>query len=326
MFVSETLKTHLETSSTISLQSLVLAEWNMNMPDNIYKLGNYRYRPLDSALTYKTLPLTFDNLDAGNYYTDATDADVVIDGGYTNLDVPQLFTSIKEKVKMLYSLEDCVKPFRPRSGINKASYFKNKFIANSGASMTLRPRYYMPSRDDEFKYWSSFRTENNIERGVAKKRSNGRNYIDDAVPFVVYKKKVPANKIVVKMQTNVGTVNLGTLITQSGSLGDPLYGTANKTTPIIWKIQYLNENNWIDAYSFDPNSLRSDGSAIIPEDGYIELEYGLKIPDAYKTTFTFIRTCFLIVDHHYKLFRILITIFNYWSNTKIYYRNFNWKT
>ena len=287
MFVSETLKTHLETSSTISLQSLVLAEWNMNMPDNIYKLGNYRYRPLDSSVTYKTLPLTFDNLDAGNYYTGATDADVVIDGGYTNLDVPQLFTSIKEKIKMLYSLEDCVKPFRPRSGINKASYFQNRSLANSGASMTLRPRYYMPSRDDEFKYWSSFRTEDNIERGIAKNISNGRNYIDDAVPFVVYKKKVPANKIVVKMQTNVGTVNLGTLITQSGSLGDPLYGTANKTTPVIWKIQYLNENNWIDAYSFDSNSLRSDGSAIIAEDGYIELEYGLKIPDEYRAKFKF---------------------------------------
>jgi hypothetical protein len=98
MFVSETLKTHLETSSTVSLQSLVLAEWNMNMPDNIYKLGNYRYRPIDSDVTYKTLPLSFDNLDAGNYYTGATDADVVIDGGYTNLEVPQLFTSIKERL------------------------------------------------------------------------------------------------------------------------------------------------------------------------------------------------------------------------------------
>ena len=228
MFVSETLKTHLETSSTISLQSLVLAEWNMNMPDNIYKLGNYRYRPLDSDVTYKTLPLTFDNLDAGNYYTGATDADVVIDGGYTDLEVPQLFTSIKEKVKMLYSLEDCVKPFRPRSGINKALYFNNRYLANSGALMTLRPRYYMPSRYDEFKYWSSFRTEDNIERGVAKNTLNSLNYIDDAVPFVVYKNPVPANRLVVKMQTNVGTVNMGTMITQSGSLGDPLYGETIK--------------------------------------------------------------------------------------------------
>jgi len=257
------------------------------MPDNIYKLGNYRYRPLGSDVQFRTLPLTFDNLDTGNYYTGATDADVVIDGGYTNLNVPQLFTSIKEKVKMLYSLEDCVKPFRPRSGINKASYFNKRYLANSGASMTLRPRYYMPSRDDEFKYWSSFRTEDNIERGVAKNISNTLNYIDDAVPFVVYKENVPANRLIVKMQTNVGTVDLGPFTTQSGTLEDPLYGTANKTTPLIWKIQYLKDNNWVDAYSFNENSIRDDGTAIIPEDGYVELEYGLKIPDEYKSRYFF---------------------------------------
>jgi len=287
MFVSETLKTHLETSSTIQLQSLVLAEWNMNMPDNIFKLGNYRYRPTGSDVQFRTLPLTFDQLDVGNYYTGATDADIVIDGGFTNSGVPQLFTSTKEKLKMIYSLEDCIKPFRPRSGINKASYFNNRYLANSGSLMTQRPRYYMPSRYDQFKYWSSFRTENNVERGIAKNISNGLNYIDDAVPFVVYKENVPANRIVVKMQTNVGTVNMGTMITQSGSLGDPLYGITNKTTPVRWKIQYLDANSWIDAYSFDENSLREDGSPIIPEDGFVELEYGLKIPNAYKEKFRF---------------------------------------
>jgi len=290
MFVNETLKTHLETSSTIHLQSLVLAEWNMNMPDNIFKLGNYRYRPTGSDVQYRNLPVTFDSLDVGNYYTGATDADIVIDGGFTDSGVPQLFTSTKEKMKMIYSLEDCIKPFRPRSGINKASYFNNKYLANSGASMTQRPRYYMPSRYDEFKYWSSFRTENNIERGTAKNVSNGLNYIDDAVPFVVYKEKVPANRLIVKMQTNVGTVDLGTFTNNSGTFTDPLFGTANKTTPVRWKIQYLNENNWVDAYSFDENSVREDGSPIIPEDGYIELEYGLKIPDAYASTFVFAET------------------------------------
>jgi hypothetical protein len=290
MFVNETLKTHLETSSTIHLQSLVLAEWNMNMPDNIFKLGNYRYRPTGSEVQYRTLPLIFDPLDVGNYYTGATDADIVVDGGFTNSGVPQLFTSTKEKMKMVYSLEDCLKPFRPRSGINKASYFNNRYLANSGASMTQRPRYYMPSRYDEFKYWSSFRTENNIERGTAKNVSNGLNYIDDAVPFVVYKEKVPANRLIVKMQTNVGTVNLGTFTNNSGTFSDPLFGTANKTTPVRWKIQYLNEENWVDAYSFDENSVREDGSPIVPEDGYIELEYGLKIPDAYASTFVFAET------------------------------------
>jgi hypothetical protein len=288
MFVSEALKTHLETSSTIHLQSLVLAEWNMNMPDNIFKLGNYRYRPTGSDVQFRTLPLTFDPLDVGNYYTGATDADIVVDGGFTDTGVPQLFTSTKEKMKMIYSLEDCIKPFRPRSGINKASYFNNRYLANSGASMTQRPRYYMPSRYDQFKYWSSFRTENNIERGIAKNISNGLNYIDDAVPFVVYKEKVPANRLIVKMQTNVGTVDLGSFTTNSGTVTDPLFGTANKTTPVRWKIQYLNEDNWVDAYSFDENSVRDDSSPIVPEDGYVELEYGLKIPDAYKSTFTFV--------------------------------------
>ena len=288
MFVSETLKTHLETSSTVHLQSLVLAEWNMNMPDNIFKLGNYRYRPTGSDVQYRTLPLTFDNLDEGNYYTGATDADVVVDGGFNDSGAPQLFTSTKEKMKMIYSLEDCIKPFRPRSGINKASYFNNRYFANSGVSIAERPRYYMASRYDQFRYWSSFRTEDNIERGIAKNISNGLNYIDDAVPFVVYKEKVPANRIVIKMQTNVGTVDLGPLSTQLGGTGDPFYGNSNKTTPVRWKIQYLNENNWIDAYSFNENSVRDDGLAIIPEDGYVELEYGIKIPDSYKSSYTFI--------------------------------------
>jgi hypothetical protein len=287
MFVSEALKTHLETSSTVHLQSLVLAEWNMNMPDNIFKLGNYRYRPTGSDVQFRTLPLTFDPLDVGNYYTGATDADIVVDGGFTDTGVPQLFTSTKEKMKMIYSLEDCIKPFRPRSGINKASYFNNRYLANSGASMTQRPRYYMPSRYDQFKYWSSFRTENNIERGIAKNISNGLNYIDDAVPFVVYKENVPANRLIVKMQTNVGTVNLGAFTTNSGTIADPLFGEANKTTPVRWKIQYLNEDNWVDAYSFDQNSVRDNGSPIIPEDGYVELEYGLKVPSEYSQTFVF---------------------------------------
>ncbi len=290
MFVNEALKTHLETSATVKLQSLILAEWNMNMPDNIYKLGNYRYRPTDNSSQYFTLPNDFDQLDSGNYFTGATDADVVIDGGFTNADVPQLFTSTKDKMKMIYSLEDCLKPFRPRSGINKPLYFNNKFLANSGASMAQRPRYYMPSRYDEFKYWTSYRTENNIERGIAKNISNDLYYIDDAVPFVVYKDNVPTNRIVVKMQTNVGDVDLGPFSTSSTPIADPLYGTTNKTTPSRWKIQYLKENGWIDAYSFRETDTRSSGDPIIGTDGYVELEYGLKIPEEYQASFIFAET------------------------------------
>ena len=262
----------------------------MNMPDNIYKLGNYRYRPTDTSSQYFTLPNDFDQLDSGNYFTGATDADVVVDGGFTNADVPQLFTSTKDKMKMIYSLEDCLKPFRPRSGINKPLYFNNKFLANSGASMAQRPRYYMPSRYDEFKYWTSYRTENNVERGIAKNISNDLYYIDDAVPFVVYKENVPTNRIVVKMQTNVGDVDLGPFTTSSTSIPDPLFGTTNKTTPARWKIQYLKDNGWVDAYSFRETDTRSSGDPIIDTDGYVELEYGLKIPEEYQSSFIFAET------------------------------------
>ena len=290
MFVSETLKTHLETSATIRLQSLVLAEWNMNMPDNIQKVGNYRYRPLDSTSQYFTLPISFDPLDEGNYYTGATDADVVIDGGFTDSGTPQQFTLQKDKMKMIYSLEDCLKPFRPRSGINKPLYFAGKYVANSGAQMAERPRYYMPSRYDEFRYWTSYRTEDNFERGIANNISNGLNFIDDAVPFVVYKEQVPANRVIVKMQTNVGSVDLGPFTTSTASIDDPLFGDANKTTPSRWNIQYLSDNNWIDLYSFTEADTRPDGSAIIGPDGYVELEYGLVIPEAYKDIFIYAET------------------------------------
>jgi hypothetical protein len=287
MFVNDALKTHLETSSTIQLQSLVLAEWNMNMPDNIYKLGNYRYRPTDDTSKFKTISSNFDQLDSAGYYTGATDADVVVDGGYTDAGIPQLFKSKKDKMNMIYSLEDCLKPFRPRSGINKTLYFNGKFIANSGASMVERPRYYMPSRYDQFKYWTSYRTEDGVEQGIAKNKSGSLFYINDASPFVVYKEKVPANRIIVKMQTNIGSVDLGPFTTASKSINDPLYGNANKTTPVRWKVQYLEENNWIDALSFNENSLRDNGNPIVGSDGYVELQYGLIVPKEYKDIFIF---------------------------------------
>ena len=290
MFVSEALKTHFETSATINLESLVLTEWNMNMPDNLYKVGNYRYRPTDNTSLYYTLPIIFDQLDQGNYYTNATDADVVIDGGFDNSGVPQQFTLQKEKMKMLYSLEDCIKPFRPRSGINKPLYFAGTYMPNSGADMAERPRWYMPSRYDQFRYWTSYRTEDNVEYGIAKNISNGLYFIDDSVPFVVYKNDVPANRIVVKMQTGIGTVDLGPFTTSTGTQADPLFGEANKRTPVRWRVQYLNGEKWTDAITFNESSVRADNSPIIGPDGYVEIEYGLIVPDIYKDIFIYAET------------------------------------
>ena len=84
MFQNEELKDYLLTSQTVSSKSFVIAEWNMNIPGNIQKLGNYRYRK-DGTL-YNVLPNYFELIDTANTYTGATDADVTIDSGFVNED------------------------------------------------------------------------------------------------------------------------------------------------------------------------------------------------------------------------------------------------
>jgi len=288
MFNNEDLKLHLETSPTIRSQSAIIAEWNMNIANNIFRIGNYRYRPAsDISDKYKTVPGTFDVNDIGNFYTGATDADVRIDGGIDpdgNAE-PWFLLEQNKKNKMLYSLEDCFKKFRPRSGINKAVYFPWKKFHHSNMSMSNRPRYYMADKNDNFKYWTSFRTDSGNLRGIANKVVNGQNYIEDTAPFIVYENPVPANRVVIKMQTNVGSVDLGPFSNKSGSFSDPLYGDLNKTTPVKWKVQSLQNNNWIDIISFNSGTTRRDGTAIIKDDGYIEISYGLIVPDKYRDSF-----------------------------------------
>ena len=126
MFQNDELKAHLESFSTVKTQAAVIAEWNMNVADNIFRIGNYRYRPTasndieDPNFKYKIIPNTFDVNDSGNFYTGATDSDVKIDGGIDPIDneQPWFLLAQNQKNKMLYSLEDCFKKFRPRSGIS----------------------------------------------------------------------------------------------------------------------------------------------------------------------------------------------------------------
>ena len=294
MFQDPQLQEYIETSSTIRSQAAIIAEWNMNVAQNILRVGNYRYRPDAIENTedfrYVNIESSFDVNDASYAYTDATDADVVIDGGFDKVageQIPTLFLSKKEKEKLLYSLEDCFGKRRPRSGINKLRYFSNKYSHHANPDMASRPRYYIADKEDPFKYWTSYRSENGVERGIANKVVNGQNKIEDAVPFVVYKDEVPANRIVVKMQTNVGTTNLGPFVNDAGSFDDPFFGASNQTTPVRWKIQYLERNNWVDAIAFNPNSSRRDGSPVIGADGYVEIAYGVIIPDIYRDTFFF---------------------------------------
>lgn len=292
MFQDQELKSYLEDSSVIKLESAVIAEWNMNIADNISKIGNYRFRPLERITlpveeqsVYSALPNNFNEYDEGNFYTGATDADVIFDGGSDNQDVPITFLSAKEKEKLLFSLEDCFNKFRPRSGVNKLRYFSERYTFHSNPEQARRPRYYMAHKDDQFKYWTSYRTDSGVERGIANQPYQNQFYIDDVAPFVVYKDRVPANRIIVKMQTSVGDIDLGPFSNLSSSFADPFFGYKNQTTPIKWKIQYLYGDSWIDAISFDVNSSRSDGTSIIKNDGYVEIAYGLIVPEQYKEIF-----------------------------------------
>jgi hypothetical protein len=290
MFQEKDLLNHLQTSSSVKTQSAVIAEWNMNIYTNILAVGNYRYRPNNPDSIYRTIPNSFvlENKDSSPaFYYGATDADVIIDGGFDKNDLPFNLIEKKDKLKLIYSLEDCLKPFRPRSGINKAVFQSGKFLHNANVNMARRPRYYMADKNDPFKYWTSFRTEDGVEYGTSSKTINGRHMIDDAAPFVVYKKEVPANRLVIKMQTNTGDIDFGKYTNRSGSFSDPYFGELNQTTPSVWKVQVLKNNNWVDAVSFDDEIKRKDGSPIIQSDGYVELAYGLIIPKLYSEVFTY---------------------------------------
>ena len=65
------LTNHLQKTNTIQIESLILAEWNMNDFQKIANTGTYKYRPLTSSSQYYRLPTKYDALDIGDFYTDA---------------------------------------------------------------------------------------------------------------------------------------------------------------------------------------------------------------------------------------------------------------
>jgi hypothetical protein len=288
MYENTSLTTHLNTSNSIDVEAAIYSEINMNYAENISIIGNYRNRPAT-----ETIYATFGTgQDSRAYYQGYTDSDIVVDGGYEiSENIPAVFSSIDTKKKLLFSLEDCFQRFRPRSGINKAVSYGNAsghFAHNTSASMMQRPRYYIADKNDAFKYWTSFRTEQSgtsataVERGISNKavtlNDRVQYYIDDAAPFIVYKSQIPVNRIIVKMQTHVGDSTVGNIYNGDISIPDPFYDAeneiVNRTVPINWKIQYLTTGTsptWVDLKTFT----NADNSAapLIGRDGYIELHY-----------------------------------------------------
>ena len=311
MFNDEELLDHIKTKNTLQIESLVTAEWNLNDLENISNYGNYRYRPGDAASSiYVNLINSYDSNDTANYYLDALESKTVSEYAVDDNDASLLFTTNEVDRELYFSLKECFQPFRPRSGINKALWFNNKYVDNIRSGR--RPRYYMASRYDKFKYWNSYRKEsvtsnditNTFEFGISSAvdstvvRDSGGDIvfpgighkIDDVAPFVTYETALPSNRIVVKMQTNLAEDPIANIRTPDGqTIVDPLGDITKSSIPKRWKIQYLDENNnWVEAISFDENSLRRDNTNIVSWDGYTEIYYGIKVPDEYKDSFNFV--------------------------------------
>jgi len=219
---------------------------------------------------------------------------------------PLTFTTRETNRDLYYSLKDCTKPFRPRSGINKMLYFGESNINNTKFVDSIRsgkrPRYYFSSRFDKFKYWNSYRKELGQEFGISSTASTAfirgdvSYKINDCAPFVVYKNDVATNRIVVKMQTNLADPTAvgingeflvpGQIRSNNNIFTDPLQDVTKSSVPKRWKIQYLDSNNnWTNAITFNETSKRKDGSRIVPWDGHVEIYYGIKIPEEFKTNF-----------------------------------------
>ena len=274
MYGDQDFNEYMQTADTIQAESRVIAEWNMNVPGNIQEVGNYRNR---SEAPFNSLPTTWTENDS---YTDgATDADTTIYTPLVDDDGPIAFTERNKKMELLYSLDECVSHNRPRSGINKPLYLgytasdslTAQYVNNYGNDIDKRPRYYMGSRYDSFKYWTSYRTEGDKEYGISDEAKN----IEDTVPYVVYENLVPTNRIVIKMQTNVGSVDLGPFRVGMEDIEDPLYGMDKATIPAVWSVQTLSEANEWETVA----ELTSDN---IGPDGHIQLSLGWKLPDNYR--------------------------------------------
>lgn len=306
MYIDTDLEAHLNESATVEAESLIYAEINLNDPSITDVIGNYRNRPANSeTIASAFVAETAATPEASRKYFGYTDSDVLVDGSYETNNIPMAFSSIEQKRKILFSLEDCFGKFRPRSGINKAMAFGEQSISHylhtSSSNMMNRPRYYMADKDDKFKYWNSFRNQESAISGRAFIQEHGISrqlhtydgetsdtfsyYISDAAPFIVYNQDVPVNRVVIKLQTNVGTADNGSIFNGVSQMTDPLYDREdvilNRSVPIRWRVEYLSTGSsptWTTLYDFaasNPTGYTTGANPkpVVPRDGYVELAY-----------------------------------------------------
>lgn len=143
--------------------------------------------------------------------------------------------------KELFPIEAISKPNRPnRSGIIKAVVGQS-FVEPSGHSTVPSARYYMASRDDEYKYWQS------------PSLSDSAGNMSDCAPQVLYYEEdgttartVPANKISFIVENTYSypvTYKVQVKLTPAAGWRD--VGTGNFTVPATGKVElWYNGSDW----------------------------------------------------------------------------------
>jgi hypothetical protein len=228
MLGSATLKSSFAKDPSVDASYFVLSEININQYATIAKYGVYT----------DTVTTTYQ--DVTKFRTDVPK--IFYNGGSVTLEEEDTQRS------KLYSLKDCFKPRRPRSGFAHLMYYSDLPSFPIRFSKTdIEKGYvrYYPSREDaRFKYWSSATSETNtttaITKGISSRTAASGAYpITEANPFVVYDKGYWCNKIVIKLQ------NL-------------------EAVPKTWRVQYLAENNSWTTIATNPTITSYAGGATVP--------------------------------------------------------------
>lgn len=262
MFVDPDLINHLDRSQAISTENITFIELNQNDPTNIETLGVFKTgTEIDNSIFKTWGPLD------QRYYIKYP-----FTPSYMKKDVAEeeiVHFGDRRSKSEYFNLADCFTEFRPRSGILKAVVpaVKNQVFVDSFRSVN-RPRYYTPSINDNFKYWTSWYSDNGNTIGLSDANTG---LIDNASPFIIYKEARPANKITVKIQTGMG------LASNKGIAGkpDPLTDLTKSSIPEKWKIQYLDmAGTWQDVYVFE----NYERDILPPETGTIDFGYVIKNP------------------------------------------------
>lgn len=263
MFNDQDLIDHVDKEQVLKQESIVFIELNQNDPTNVDTLGVFRFGEFKDETPFKRwLPLEAEYYREEPFITSYMQKDVLEE---------EIVYFGKRPKSHYFNLADCFTEFRPRSGILKAVVpaTKSQVFIDSFRSVN-RPRYYVPSIKDEFKYWSSWEKHESTGKDIGLSDSITGD-INNAAPFIIYKEARPANKVTVKIQTGIGLASK----TLKPGQTDPLTDLTRSSIPEKWKIQYLDPaGTWRDIHVFETY----EKSTLPPETGTIDFAYVVKNP------------------------------------------------